>query len=108
MRIRTHPGDAPIRIDFNEVGIMRVVVRVSEEREVSVLGFVEGQHATEIEIHERVAVKDEKLLIEVRQGIDQGAGGSTRRCFLDTTDTNSESLAITEVLAHHIRTMMHE
>ena len=51
MRIRTHRSDAPIPVDFDEVGIMRMVVGMGKEREVSVLGFVEGQHATEIEIH---------------------------------------------------------
>ena len=108
MRIRAHRGDAPVAVDLDQIGIMRVVVGMGEEGEAGLLGLVEVEHAAEVEIDERVAVEDEEFLFEMRERIDQGAGGAAGDSFFEAADADTETGAVAEMLAHDIGAVVDE
>ena len=108
MRIGTHRGDTPVTVDLDEIGVVRVVIGMGKEADVGLFRRVEVEHPTKVEIDERVAIEDEKFLVEVRQRIDQSARRAARGCFLDAANADTELASVAEIIAHNVGTMVHQ
>jgi hypothetical protein len=81
VRIRVQRGDETFVVDFDEIGILRMVVWMDEQRRVGVALFVCLPDAAQVDVQVGVAVEDQERVGEPRQRICQSAGCAARCGF---------------------------
>ena len=79
-----------------------MVIGMGKEGKVGLLGSVEIQHATEVEIDECVAVEDEELFLKMTKCVYQGTGRAARHGLLEVSNVDTKAGAIAEVCSHKI------
>ena len=89
MWISVKCDDAPDFIDFDQVGVVGMVVRMKKERDVGAgTCMMPGPKPLEVDAKHRVAIHDEEFRLEVPERGQDGARRSSGFAVVDQPDGN--------------------
>ena len=71
--------DPILGIRFDEIGILRVIVRVHEQRRVGSIVPMKIPQLSEMYVEQRIAVDHHELISEAIECGEHGTGGAARR-----------------------------
>ncbi len=108
MRVGPQLVDATGLVELDEIRILRVIVRMQQQRGVGAAAYVHVQEGGEVDVEPGVAVEHEKVFIEAVQGVREGARRAAWRLLQAVFELDAEAAAVAEVRGDRFVAEVHE
>ena len=108
MGMRVQRGDVAFLVQLEQIGVVRVIVRMRKERRVGVARSVDIEHPAQIHVEIRVAIEDDERVAELWQRVVQRTSGPARHSFQCVAERYALRGSVAEMRANDVVAVMDE